>query len=272
MIQPLKVRYIVFILLFFAILFIGFSLLINQKILQIQEEENQELFLRSDLKAKKNQIAIGQLYMKQLPALKKKAEFWHSALCRGDEYPSVLEEISKLGIKSGINFDLLAPQPQLIQKYYKEWPISIEIKGSFSQITEFLNQISIMSHLINLEEFNMYQTSSELIGLTGLLKIYIANTNQDSNIKWKNSKVIPLKEDENLFQSQLNNQDNISFVGTIKQGEKIWGLVLRDKKNLSWVQVGDYLNFSSEKIAEISDDFLKIKKADKEFFIYAQNH
>lgn len=97
----------------------------------------------SNLNAYKNQMALMQErfgnMLKQLPTQ--------------NEMPSLLEDVSKTGIASGLTFELFAPAPEIKHDFYIELPISIVVKGNYNQLAIFLSRVAEMSRIVTLHDF-----------------------------------------------------------------------------------------------------------------------
>lgn len=97
----------------------------------------------SNLNAYKNQMALMQErfgnMLKQLPTQ--------------NEMPSLLEDISKTGIGSGLTFELFAPAPEIKHDFYVELPINIVVKGNYHQLAIFLSRVAEMSRIVTLHDF-----------------------------------------------------------------------------------------------------------------------
>ena len=73
------------------------------------------------------------------------------------EIPGLLEDISKIGISSGLEFKLIKPLPEERHDFYSELPIKIIVSGSYHQLADFVSQVSALGRIVNLSDFTIKQ-------------------------------------------------------------------------------------------------------------------
>ncbi|MGA1874002.1 MAG: type 4a pilus biogenesis protein PilO [bacterium] len=71
------------------------------------------------------------------------------------EIPSLLTKISDLGNHSGLEFELFQPQKESQRDFYCELPISIKVRGSYWNVTDFFDSISALDRIVNIGDIEM---------------------------------------------------------------------------------------------------------------------
>lgn len=83
---------------------------------------------------------------------------WEEAkvmLPKEKEIPSLLEEITTAGMKSGIKFDLFEPQTILPRGMYSEVPIKLGVTGNFHEVASFLSAIGNLPRIVNVSDLKL---------------------------------------------------------------------------------------------------------------------
>lgn len=62
--------------------------------------------------------------------------------------------------KSGLEVQLIRPQPKFDKEFYREFPFELKFRGVYPQVFTFLNRVSSMQRLIRIDEFKLRPVSS----------------------------------------------------------------------------------------------------------------
>jgi type IV pilus assembly protein PilP len=57
--------------------------------------------------------------------------------------------------------------------------------------------------------------------------------------------------------------DSLKFVGVLKQGDKVWALIKKPNKEITWVKVGNYMGPNQGRILSIRDDLMQLIETTK---------
>lgn len=71
------------------------------------------------------------------------------------EIPSLLTNISKLGIESGLEFIRFKPLPEIPSGFYAKVPVEISVKGTHHEVAAFFDRVSKLSRIVNITDVNM---------------------------------------------------------------------------------------------------------------------
>ena len=88
-------------------------------------------------------------FKKELAVLEEKLAFLQSILPSEKETPSVLRSVQTMAAKSNLNIKRFTPQPVVPKTFYSEWPIRIEVDGSYDGIGAFFEKIGSAARIID---------------------------------------------------------------------------------------------------------------------------
>ena len=71
------------------------------------------------------------------------------------EIPGLLENVSRLGAKVGLENILFQPQPEVIQEFYAIIPIRLDLLGTFNDLGVFLDNISKLNRILKVESLTL---------------------------------------------------------------------------------------------------------------------
>lgn len=74
------------------------------------------------------------------------------------EIPSLLEDISKSGIRSGLEFLLFQPKPEVSKGFYAEIPVIIKVKGGYHNLAVFFDQVGRLPRIVNISNIKIKGT------------------------------------------------------------------------------------------------------------------
>jgi type IV pilus assembly protein PilO len=71
------------------------------------------------------------------------------------EIPGLLENVSRIGSKVGLENILFQPQPEVVQEFYAVIPIRLDLLGSFNDLGVFLDSISKLDRILKVESLSL---------------------------------------------------------------------------------------------------------------------
>ena len=150
---PLAIKIGVISFLAFLLIGMGYWLIIKDNFAQYDTLKEQEATLRVEFELKQQQAANLQAYRNQMKIMEERFGNMLRQLPTENEMPSLLEDISRTGIVSGLTFNLFAPQPEVQHDFYIELPINIEVVGNYHNLAVFLSRVAQMSRIVTLHDF-----------------------------------------------------------------------------------------------------------------------
>jgi type IV pilus assembly protein PilO len=159
---PVIMKSLVMWTLVLLLLLLGYMFSFKEQMTQLDALKDKEITLRQTME-KKQQLAVNlPLYKIQLVKMRKKFGTLLKQLPPKAEIPELLEDISRTGIRAGLNFQLFDPQPEIEHDFYIELPIKIVVDGTYHQLAQFISDVAGMRRIVTLHNFNIqFPTKSE---------------------------------------------------------------------------------------------------------------
>lgn len=152
---PFPVKIILCVLLFCLTLAVGYTLHLTDLERQLTQLQDQEPSLKQQYTAKAFQAAHLEAYREQLKVLEVDFDNLLHQLPRETEVPGLLEDITKNGLGSGLEFEDIKLQPEARQQVYTELPIQISVLGDFHALATFTANVTSMPRIVTLHNFDL---------------------------------------------------------------------------------------------------------------------
>ncbi|BBT19202.1 type 4 fimbrial biogenesis protein PilO [Metapseudomonas otitidis] len=158
---PAAVRVIACILVMAAILALGYNFHLKDLEVQLDQQRAEEETLKQQFTTKAFQAANLEAYKDQM----KEMETSFGALLRqlpsDTEVPGLLEDITRTGLGSGLEFEEIKLQPEVVQQFYIELPIQISVVGSYHDLATFVSGVASLPRIVTLHDFSIAPLSPE---------------------------------------------------------------------------------------------------------------
>lgn len=150
---PMPIKIGVLAIMSILIFFLGYYLIIQANIEQLDTLTRKEEKLKTEFELLQHKASNLNAYKNQMALMQERFGNMLKQLPTQNEMPSLLEDISKTGIASGLTFELFAPSPEIKHDFYIELPIQIVVIGNYHQLAIFLSRVSQMSRIVTLHDF-----------------------------------------------------------------------------------------------------------------------
>lgn len=158
---PGAVKVIACILIMAAILALGYNFHLKDLEVQLDQQRAEEESLKQQFTTKAFQAANLEAYKDQM----KEMETSFGALLRqlpsDTEVPGLLEDITRTGLGSGLEFEEIKLQPEVVQQFYIELPIQISVVGSYHDLATFVSGVASLPRIVTLHDFSIAPLSPE---------------------------------------------------------------------------------------------------------------
>lgn len=134
---------------------LGYLVDIKGQLSLLQAEQQVEQALKAQIVSKEQTAANFSAYKQQLDAMQNTFKVMLQQLPGQTEVPGLLEDISNIGIASGLEFRLFKPLPEKQLDFYAELPIQIAVKGNYHQLAEFVSRVSALSRIVSIDAFSI---------------------------------------------------------------------------------------------------------------------
>lgn len=152
---PPVVKAIACVLALIAALALGYNFYLKDLQSTLDQNRATEQALKEQFSAKAFQAANLDVYKSQM----KEMEESFGALLRqlpGDtEVPGLLEDITRTGLGSGLEFEEIKLQPEVAQQFYIELPIQIVVVGGYHDLATFVSGVASLPRIVTLHDFHV---------------------------------------------------------------------------------------------------------------------
>lgn len=134
-------------------LVLGFGIyffIIEDKLPQLQREEQTETDLRVTFENKQRKAANYDAYKAQLAQMEQSFGTMLRQLPGETEIPSLIVDISQAGLAAGLQEKLFQPQAEIPKDFYAEKPIKIILSGGYHEIANFVSGVAALPRIVTL--------------------------------------------------------------------------------------------------------------------------
>ncbi|GGC91476.1 type IV pilus inner membrane component PilO [Halopseudomonas salina] len=175
---PGALKFIVGLVLLIALLFAGYHFHLKDLQLVLERSEAQEVTLRKDFEAKSFRAANLEAYKEQLVEIEERFGTLLKQLPSDTEVPGLLEDITQMGLNSGLEFESITLQPETAKQFYIELPIRIVVQGSYHDMGSFVSSVASLPRIVTLHDFSIApvtEGNGDLLKMSILARTYRYN-------------------------------------------------------------------------------------------------
>lgn len=175
---PGALKVIVAVLVFVILAFLGYHFHLKGLQETLQSSEAKEVSLRTDFADKSFRAANLDAYKEQLAEIEERFGTLLKQLPSDTEVPGLLEDITQMGLNSGLEFESITLQPEAAKQFYAELPISIQVQGNYHDIGTFVSSVAGLPRIVTLHDFTIAPVSEgnpDLLKMSILAKTYRYN-------------------------------------------------------------------------------------------------
>jgi type IV pilus assembly protein PilO len=71
------------------------------------------------------------------------------------EVPGLLEDVTRTGLNSGLEFQEIKLLPEITQQFYIELPIQISVLGRYEDLATFASAVASLPRIVTLHDFEL---------------------------------------------------------------------------------------------------------------------
>jgi type IV pilus assembly protein PilO len=171
---PIAAKLLLTLFLCVMLLFMGYVLLISDKVTLLGKVSAEEQALKQQYDSKYHVAANLELFKAQMIETEGVFVNQLKSLPNSHEIPGLLDDITFIGTTSGLDFVKLNWQPEIVKEIYIELPIDIEVIGSYHQFGKFVSEVAGLPRIVTLHDFkiNITQLSADALRLKLQAKTY----------------------------------------------------------------------------------------------------
>ncbi|MCJ1883550.1 type 4a pilus biogenesis protein PilO [Pseudomonas sp. LA21] len=175
---PAAVKVIACILLMAVVLALGYNFHLKDLQEQLDRQRSEEETLKQQFSTKAFQAANLEAYKTQMKEMEESFGALLRQLPSDTEVPGLLEDITRTGLGSGLEFEEIKLLPEVTQQFYIELPIQISVVGGYHDLATFVSGVASLPRIVTLHDFEIKPASADStsrLRMTILAKTYRYN-------------------------------------------------------------------------------------------------
>ncbi|GAB0063582.1 type 4a pilus biogenesis protein PilO [Pseudomonas syringae] len=152
---PAAVKAIAGLLVAVMIFALGYFFFIQDLETQLESAQNSEVTLKEQFSNKAFQAANLEPYKKQMEEMENTFGALLRQLPSDTEVPGLLEDITRTGLGSGLEFEEIKLLPEAVQQFYIELPIQITVVGGYHDLATFVSGVASLPRIVTLHDFEI---------------------------------------------------------------------------------------------------------------------
>lgn len=157
---PKLAKILLSVVLGIIVLVLGYMLFISDRLTQLDTAIKEEITLKEQYSTKYHVTANLELFKQQMADSEALFANQLKSLPESHETPGLLDDITFVGITSGLDFVTLNWQPEVTRELYIELPIDIEVIGNYHEFGEFVSKIAGLPRIVTLHDFDIKKISN----------------------------------------------------------------------------------------------------------------
>ncbi|MCF4998074.1 type 4a pilus biogenesis protein PilO [Pseudomonas syringae] len=158
---PAAVKALVGALLMVLVLALGYNFFISDMENQLELKREEERSLKEQFASKARMAANLELYTQQMKEMENSFGVLLRQLPSDTEVPGLLEDITRTGLGSGLEFEEIKLLPEVTQPFYIELPIQITVTGAYHDLATFVSGVAGLPRIVTLHDFELAPADKE---------------------------------------------------------------------------------------------------------------
>ncbi|WPN30545.1 type 4a pilus biogenesis protein PilO [Pseudomonas sp. P5_109] len=158
---PLAIKFLVAGLLMLLVLVLGYNFSTRDLQSQLDLKREEESMLKEQFADKARMAANLDLYTRQLKEMENAFGVLLRQLPGDTEVPGLLEDITRTGLASGLEFEEIKLLPEVAQPFYVELPIQITVSGDYHDLATFVSGVAGLPRIVTLHDFDLAPVSPQ---------------------------------------------------------------------------------------------------------------
>ena len=152
---PAAVKVITCGLLLIVALGLGYNFYLKDLQSTLDQHRAEEQTLKEQFSIKASQAANLEAYKAQMVEMDESFSSLLRQLPSDTEVPGLLEDITRTGLGSGLEFEEIKLQPEVVQQFYIELPIQIVVVGAYHDLATFVSGVASLPRIVTLHDFDI---------------------------------------------------------------------------------------------------------------------
>ena len=158
---PPAIKAIAGALLMVLVLALGYNFYLSDLESQLDSKREEETTLKEQFASKARMAANLELYTQQMKEMENSFGVLLRQLPNDTEVPGLLEDITRTGLGSGLEFEEIKLLPEVTQPFYIELPIQITVTGAYHDLATFVSGVAGLPRIVTLHDFDLAPANPE---------------------------------------------------------------------------------------------------------------
>ena len=161
-----------------VVLGLGYQFQLKDRQADLEQRSAEEITLKEQFSSKAFQAANLDAYKTQMVEMEASFAGLLRQLPSDTEVPGLLEDITRTGLNSGLEFEGIKLLPEVTQQFYIELPIQMSVLGRYEDLATFASAVSSLPRIVTLHDFELKPdgaSGSSRLRLNILAKTYRYN-------------------------------------------------------------------------------------------------
>ncbi|KPA92424.1 MULTISPECIES: type 4a pilus biogenesis protein PilO [Pseudomonas] len=137
------------------VLALGYVVYIQDLTGQLDQQRASEVTLKEQFATKAHLAANLEAYTQQMLDMEASFGALLKQLPSDTEVPGLLEDITRTGLGSGLEFEEIKLLPEVAQQFYIELPIQITVTGAYHDLATFVSGVASLPRIVTLHDFEI---------------------------------------------------------------------------------------------------------------------
>jgi type IV pilus assembly protein PilO len=157
---PAPIKVIACFLLLVIVLGLGYNFHLKDLQAELDSQRSNEATLKQQFATKAFQAANLEAYKLQMSEMEESFGALLRQLPSDTEVPGLLEDITRTGLGSGLEFEEIKLLPEVTQQFYIELPIQIVVVGGYHDLATFVSGVAGLPRIVTLHDFELKPTDA----------------------------------------------------------------------------------------------------------------
>lgn len=158
---PAAVKFIAGALLLVIVIALGYNFHLKDLQASLEGKQAEEVTLKEQFSSKAFQAANLAAYKEQMQEMEVSFGALLKQLPSDTEVPGLLEDITRTGLGSGLEFEEIKLLPEAAQQFYIELPIQITVVGAYHDLATFVSGVASLPRIVTLHDFDLVPASND---------------------------------------------------------------------------------------------------------------
>lgn len=175
---PAAVKFIAGAMVLIIVLALGYNVYLKDLLDQLDQSRATEVTLKEQFATKAFKAANLDAYKAQMTEMQTSFGALLRQLPSDTEVPGLLEDITRTGLGSGLEFEEIKLLPEAAQQFYIELPIQITVVGAYHDLATFVSGVASLPRIVTLHDFEIKPVepgSTQKLRMSILAKTYRYN-------------------------------------------------------------------------------------------------